>query len=382
MPTLTPAPEFCVLQFKGGTSNKEYQLRLEQVGDLWQVIALYGAIGDNLRPTTKCKPSSYEIAKAAYDKTKKEKLTGSKGDKYSEVSKSGATMAPTTDFVAESLIEVELLTPIDIEGSPDVNERIRIAERALEPYITNPRYWFQEKADGDRAPVRRDGDSFSRYNRKGELKPLISTVADALSYSRFDKYLLDGEIEGESYWAFSALEVNGEDLRSRPFSARYRLADNIMSTVPQERTWLLQIARNEKEKRSALRTLAKQNAEGVVVIDSEAPFKPGRAGQHFKLKFVVTATVRVRAHSKEGKRSVEIELLGALGEGWLPFGSCSIPEKHGPLPNPGTLIECRYLYGHKGEMCGSLNQPVYLRVRNDLDESAATISQIKFKRGE
>jgi bifunctional non-homologous end joining protein LigD len=59
----------------------------------------------------------------------------------------------------------------------------------------------------------------------------------------------------------------------------------------------------------------------------------------------------------------------------IKIGNCTIPVSHN-IPEPGSIVEVRYLYAHKN---GSLYQPVYLGVRNDLDEKDASYSQIKFK---
>jgi bifunctional non-homologous end joining protein LigD len=382
--------ESCVLFYQAGTSDKEYHLKLEQVGQGWNVTALYGRRGGSLSTASKLVNGLYEEALKSFTRVKKEKLA----EGYREAANGAvASTAPVTAAALETSVEVELLTPIEI------------AE--IGKYILDDRYWFQEKADGDRSPVRRAGDSFTRYNRKGEPKPLPSKVAAALAATLQTEWLLDGEIEGDQLWIFCALEARassfrspiGSDLRSMPFSERYSIAEAIMSRVSHPTVFLLPVAKTAAEKEAFVRQAIAANAEGVVIIDSQAAFQPGRAGQHFKLKFVTTATVRVRSHHKDGKRNVNIELFDGdpslverhlVSEGswrnWQAFGSVSIPGKYGPLPAPGTLLEVRYLYAHRGELRGeqggSLNQPVYLRRRDDLDPSAATVSQLKFKRGE
>jgi bifunctional non-homologous end joining protein LigD len=364
----------CVLFFQAGTSDKEYHLAIEPSGNAWLVNALYGKRGGNLKPASKtAAPVDYGTAVKVYERVKNEKLS----EGYRESAAQVASRAPMPETAPAQRVEVELLTPIEM---PEIGR-----------YIVDDRYGFQEKADGDRSPVRRDGNSFVRYNRKGEPKPLSSDVAASLVQSRSTSWLMDGEIEGAEFWGFSALEFDGQDLRSQPFRVRHRIAETIFSTIATScaraapcngaRVRLLPVITGEEAKEAFVRQMIAENAEGVVVVDLEARHRPGRAGQHFKLKFVATATVRVLRHNVEGKRSVDIELLDAQGK-WVPFSSVSIPAKYGALPEPGTLIEVRYLYAHRGNGCGSLNQPVYLRVRDDLDDSAATVAQLKFKRGE
>jgi bifunctional non-homologous end joining protein LigD len=47
------------------------------------------------------------------------------------------------------------------------------------------------------------------------------------------------------------------------------------------------------------------------------------------------------------------------------------------IPQPGQLVECRYLYAHK--QSGSIYQPVYLGPRDDVAEHECTTAQLKFK---
>jgi bifunctional non-homologous end joining protein LigD len=46
------------------------------------------------------------------------------------------------------------------------------------------------------------------------------------------------------------------------------------------------------------------------------------------------------------------------------------------MPKPGALVEVRYLYCFKE---GCLFQPVYLGIRDDIDASACTHKQLKYR---
>lgn len=378
MATMATSLQSCVLFFQGGTSNKEYHLAIEPSGSLYLVNALYGKRGGNLKPAPKTdSPVDYVTAIKVYERVKKEKISEGYRESIAQEDAMALTALTTLTtglpyFPPEPLqpVEVELLTAIEVH---DIGK-----------YVFDDRYGFQEKADGDRSPVRREDDRFIRYNRKGEPKPLVAEVAGALGQSRSKKWLIDGEIEGTEFWGFSALEWNGEDLRSQPFRVRHAIAANIFSSIAPScargaRVRLLPLITGSEAKGSFVGQMIAENAEGIVIVDLEAPHRPGLSGQHFKLPFVTNATVRVLRHNVEGKRSVEIELLDAQGK-WVPFSSVTIPAKYGPLPAPGTLIDVRYKYAHPGDGCGALNSAVYLRVRDDLDASAATVSQLKFKR--
>lgn len=58
------------------------------------------------------------------------------------------------------------------------------------------------------------------------------------------------------------------------------------------------------------------------------------------------------------------------------MGNVTIPANQS-VPRPSDLVEVEYLYAFVG---GSLFQPQYKGVRDDPDETAATVSQLVFKR--
>jgi bifunctional non-homologous end joining protein LigD len=61
-------------------------------------------------------------------------------------------------------------------------------------------------------------------------------------------------------------------------------------------------------------------------------------------------------------------------QGDHPVGNCTIPANH-EIPNVGDLVEIRYLYAYRG---GSLYQPIYEGIRNDLSIEAACESQLQY----
>jgi bifunctional non-homologous end joining protein LigD len=107
----------------------------------------------------------------------------------------------------------------------------------------------------------------------------------------------------------------------------------------------------------------------------DAPYAPGRpasGGSQLKFKFVATASVMVEKVNA-GRRSVALLVFDEKGP--IPVGNVTIPQKT-IIPQRGTIIEVRYLNVNPG---GALYQPVYLGVRDDLDRSACTVSQLKLR---
>ena len=98
-----------------------------------------------------------------------------------------------------------------------------------------------------------------------------------------------------------------------------------------------------------------------------------------KFKFTESASCCVFSVNSD-KRSVRIGLLEIRddpikGQGMVPVGNVTIPPNHA-IPNVGEIVEVEYLYAYPG---GSLYQPVYRGKRSDLDVSACTTRQLKYK---
>ncbi len=77
------------------------------------------------------------------------------------------------------------------------------------------------------------------------------------------------------------------------------------------------------------------------------------------------------------KRSVQMAVWenGTL----VSAGNVTIPSDQ-PIPQVGNVIETRYLYAMGAS--GSLFQPVYLGVRDDIAAAECTRDQLKFRREE
>ena len=105
-------------------------------------------------------------------------------------------------------------------------------------------------------------------------------------------------------------------------------------------------------------------------------YKPGRpasGGDHLKYKFTATCSV-IAGKQNTGRRSVEMWLYD--GDDVENVGNVTIyPNQE--IPQQGDIIEVRYLYAFPG---GSLFQPVFLGVRDDVTHDECTMSQLKFKR--
>src|SRR5206468_2865830 len=102
------------------------------------------------------------------------------------------------------------------------------------------------------------------------------------------------------------------------------------------------------------------------------PGRPASGGMWLKFKFTTTGSFIVRRLNPD-RRSVGLEVRD--GRNGVEIGNVTIPS-NATVPRLGSIVEVRYLYAFKG---GSLYQPVFLGVRDDLTSRDCTVRQLKFK---
>lgn len=130
-------------------------------------------------------------------------------------------------------------------------------------------------------------------------------------------------------------------------------------------------AKTAAEKSQFLLNLKAARKEGVVFKQKDAPYTAGRpasGGAWMKHKFTTTGSFMV-CRINPDKRSVGVEHHG------IEIGNVTIPANK-EVPKLGDVVEIRYLYAFKG---GSLYQPVFLNVRDDLEPSDCILQQLKYR---
>ena len=234
---------------------------------------------------------------------------------------------------------------------------------------------MQEKFDGKRMLIRSESGNITGINRKGlsiGLPESMLKSARAIKKS----FIIDGEAVGERLFAFDLLSLDGTDLRRRPYRERLEMLIHLIGSS-RGKFETVETAQSEAEKQDFLFSCLKiKNAEGVVFKRHDAPYTPGRpasGGSQLKFKFYASASCIV-AKVNQGKRSVALELVGDAGQG-VSVGNVTIPP-NSKVPQPGTMVEVRYLYAYPG---GSLYQPLYLGIRDDIAAEACTTAQLKYR---
>ena len=347
--------ESITLYFREGPSDKVYQASICPKDDGHMVHFAYGRRGSTLSTGSKTQtPVAYPIAKDIYDKLVREKMA--KGYKPGA---NAASSTPPDSPTKHTGISCQLLNPLH--------------EQQLGQMLLNPDYWMQEKLDGRRLLIKKEGDQITGINRLGFPVAVPSPIArDVANYPR--DVLLDGEALEDTYHAFDLLTIGPEDMRSRRFAVRYLRMRDMLDSFDHSHIDCVPVYVHPR-KDGVFQEIRRAGKEGVVFKHYDSPYTPGRpntGGSQLKYKFHETASFIVT--KLNDKRSVSLILFE--GEKVRPAGNVTIPPNH-DVPAPGTVVECRYLYAFKES--GSIYQPVYLGSRPDIRAAECTTSQLKYK---
>jgi bifunctional non-homologous end joining protein LigD len=356
------------LYFQQGSSDKVYHLQLESVEEQWSVNAQWGRRGSALQSDTKVSGVAYEEAKHVYDRIIREK-TG-KGYRIAQATANGDT-------------------PISV-GLPSVKEHSGHAPELLtlieEPdalqLVQDASWWFQQKFDGRRLAVQKTDGQYSGINKLGQLIPIDSRLTKCLESIQAQALLVDGEITDSRFYLWDLLDINGTDLRIQPYEIRYARLGLEFRGVD-EALRVCETAMTPKAKRAFVKAMHESRAEGFVCKNRYAAYAGGRAGQHFKCKFVTTASFIVgpkpAPKAADGHRSIALYLREENHQRFM--GTVGVPERYA-LPHEGQIVEVRYLYCHPGAE-GKLIQAKYFgKIRNDVALGDCSVNQLKLKADE
>ena len=187
--------------------------------------------------------------------------------------------------------------------------------------------------------------------------------------------IIDGEMIGDVHYAFDLLQLDGNSLATHPYKTRLDLLTKLLDVPFISHIEVVETAFTPAQKALLYNRLKMERREGVVFKRLMGPYIPGlatRDGDQRKHKFVATLSAVVARINAQ--RSVEVRLLN--GKGWICVGNVTIPPNQS-VPKVGDVVEIRYLYAFKES--NALYQPVYLGVRNDVEQHECVVSQLKFK---
>ena len=337
------------LYFREGSSDKVYHATVEEKDGGHVVNFSYGRRGGHMTTGSKTSsPVSVAEAVKVWEKLVNSKLA--KGYRHMTDEVQGAI--PQAE-VPETPTEIQcvLLNPVD--------------EDEAKKLLDDPNWAAQQKFDGVRFMLGRKDGKFYALNRKGKTVSIPNQILAAAQAAKIKgDYLLDGELVGDVLYVFDLLELEDECLRRLPVEERVdRLPTFAMKSI---QTVTLKFL---KGKKTLYERLVRENAEGIVFKRVGSGYNVGRpasGGNYLKFKFYSTCSCRVG--NVNMKRSVSL-VMGCGTE----VGNVTIPANH-DIPKIGEIVEVRYLYAYKG---GSLYQPIYLGVRDDVDPDH--VDTLKFK---
>lgn len=365
------------LRFVGGGSDKVYLIELMDLeysgpGGPYEVNFQYGRRGSALTSGKKtAKPVTLATANKVYDKLYAEKT----GKGYRDVTSGAAAAIPAS---SPSRVVGTTVSPTLPQLLNPVKD-----DKQLDDLIQDPEWVMQEKVDGERRLIRVTKGAVIGYNRRGVEVALPSKITAAFAQGTVD-FLLDGELVGDSYYIFDAISDAGGKTIDRIFVERLSFLDSLgfrreqlSKATPESPVMRVVSAHSIQEKRQLLADVRATGGEGVVFKRRDSLYMPGRpnsGGDQLKYKLYETAVVSVFG-ARTGVRSVRIAVLtDASGNAIEDVGNVTIPPNV-QIPASGDHLEVRYLYAYPG---GSLYQPVFLRVRRDVD-TADTLDSLKFK---
>jgi bifunctional non-homologous end joining protein LigD len=342
------------LTFKDNRSDKVYYASIIEDAGLYTVDFSYGRRGAVLTRGTKTStPVTLDKARAIYGKLVSEKT--SKGYQVNGVSGSSSTFTCTLTVKADTGFKPQLLNEIDMDDVGD--------------YINDPEWCAQEKMDGVRRGLIKDGNTVIGTNRKGQAVDISDEIKNAvLAIKVGAEFILDGEAVGDKVYIFDCPMLNEPYYKRIGLVNSMNLDPNFLVVVP--------VAYTTEEKADLFNKVKAENGEGIVfkkIMSEYVSGRPNSGGDQLKAKFVAQATCVVTAVSSV-KRSISLGVYE--GVNLVDVGNATVYPNQ-TIPSVGALVEVQYLYYFPG---GSLFQPVLLGERDDLNIEDCVLSQLKLKK--
>lgn len=309
--------EHLTLHYREGSSDKVYQASILPKDNGFMVLFAYGRRGATLNAGSKTQiPVPYQDAKSIYDKLINEKLAkgykpGAEAPQYTE----------SKSFKQSSGVHCQLLSPVTEDRVEDLlNDRV---------------HWMQEKKDGRRLLVKKEGRTITGINRLGLVVAVPQSIMDSAANYPGD-FIIDGEAVGDVLYAFDLLVIGEDDVRAGGFDLRYRLLRELLNVFNHPHIQIVH-AYCSPEKRQWFDQFKDKGREGVVFKHCDAPYvagKPNAGGTQLKHKFYETASFIVAKVNT--KRSVSLLLFE--GDRICSAGNVTIPPNH-VVPPSGTVVE-------------------------------------------
>lgn len=240
---------------------------------------------------------------------------------------------------------------VDVMGTDAVWLPTDIEERELDGFLENDNYCLQKKEDGVHVLASHTADGrIDVRNRRGELHRIPPALERVLRQVPRET-MLDGEkLHEGGLVVFDMLYGAGEDLRGFPYTGRLARAAELCLEVNSPLLRVVETALTPPAKRALADRLRAERAEGLILKDLRAPYRPGRTAWGWtmrRLKFLKSLTAIVQRPATGTKAHFEMFLIdqGKV----VSIGTVSAQQFYDRLiPGQSVIAEVSYLYATPG----------------------------------
>lgn len=245
-------------------------------------------------------------------------------------------------------------------------------DEQIQQWLDDPNVVVQEKIDGEFLKIAVGAD-VAGSNKKAYLTGIPEGIKAELTGLGMP-LCVDGECLDDHLYLFEAPRINGVDLCREPWRVRHAALSKLR--VPGRFVHVLPYSGTSRaEKEAFIQEVAGRFGEGVVFIETNAPYEGGASRDKLRLKFWESATVVVLEHNATA-RSIVVGATHADGT-MQALGSVTIPPNV-PIPEIGAIVEVKYQYAFPGSH--ALNQSSYKGPRRDQELCDCHLGQLKYKK--
>jgi bifunctional non-homologous end joining protein LigD len=255
---------------------------------------------------------------------------------------------------------------------PECPEEVKQTQAA--PFLQNDDYGCQEKHNGHRRVLVKEGEVVYSLNKEGEMNTVPAWLSRATRALPYHNLILDGELCASTFFAFDLLALDGVMFASETFKKRHKELTNKLG-LKQASIVVSKLVVGEVNKAKFIQKAINENAEGIIFRRLDAPYRQGNSGVHKKLKFWKTLDAIVMGPDKVGKDSVAIGVYNKNGV-IQRIAACSMHGKKQKAAK-GNVIEVKYLYGTRSL---HIVQPGFLYIRTDKRPEQCTVDQIEINK--